>query len=262
LELDINGEFLAVVDENCKQLNVYKINIAEKLNSLNDARWFTKCGEVVTGGNSRVLFDQAHNQFLVDSMNCVTAATPAVYTKVPVSNLTCYPLYPCNSRVYNLIGYNFQYVSQSENKKSMTTFLYRGYGDLPILGAAYLKSRHPIRIITDEFNFFIAITDCDIYLSNVYYDTTNSSYQYFANTLSNVCMSPKERAAIYRDWKNIEVIVFIDQKFYFIARGKFFVYGIKPRYFTKLFEADCINNNKDMYARLFTEIEKYNARCK
>ena len=194
-------------------------------------------------------------------MNCVTANTPAVYNKVPVSNLTCFPLYPCNSRVYNLIGYNFQYVSQSKNKKSMTTFLYRGYGDLPILGAAYLKSKCPIRIVTDEYNFFIAITDCDIYLSNVYWDNNTSSYQYFADTLSNVCISPKERAKIFRDWKDIEVIVFIDQKFYFISCGKFFVYGIHPRYFTKLFEADCINNNKDPYARLFIEIEKYRNQC-
>lgn len=74
-------------------------------------------------------------------------------------------------------------------------------------------------------------------------------------------MSPKERAAIFRDWKDIEVIVFIDQKFYFISRGKFFVYGICPRYFTKLYEAECINNNKDLYARLFIEIEKYRAQC-
>jgi hypothetical protein len=40
LELDVNGEFLAVINENCKYLDVYKINVAERLNSLNDARWF------------------------------------------------------------------------------------------------------------------------------------------------------------------------------------------------------------------------------
>ena len=194
-------------------------------------------------------------------MNCVTPGVPAVYNRVPVSNLTCYPLYPCNSRTYNLVGSYFQYVSQSENKKSMTTFLYRGYGDLPITGAAYLKSKCPIKIFADDFSFFLAITDCDLYLSNVYYCANSSSYQYFADTLSNICASPKERAAIFRDWKDIEVIVFFDQKFYFISCGKFFVYGIKPRYFTKLYEADCINNNKDPHARLFAEIQKFKA-CK
>lgn len=140
---------------------------------MNDARWFYKNGEVITGGNSRVLFNEAKNEFLVDTMNCLTPGVPAVYNRVPVSNLTCYPLYPCNSRIYNLVGYNFQYVSQSDNKKSLTTFMYRGYGDLPILGAAYLKSKCPIRILADDFNFFIAITDCDIYLSNVYYNTND-----------------------------------------------------------------------------------------
>lgn len=78
--------------------------------------------------------------------------------------------------------------------------------------------------------------------------------------MSNVCISPKERASIFRDWKDIEVIVFIDNKFYFISCNKFFVYGVEPRYFTKLYEANCVNNKKDMYARLFIEIEKYRAK--
>jgi hypothetical protein len=114
-----------------------------------------------------VLFDETKNQFLVDTMNCITHGIPAIYNRVPVCELTCYPLYHNNS-IYNLVGYNFQYVSQSKNKRRLTTFLYRGYGDLPILGAANLKSKCPISIFADDFSFFLAITDCDLYLSNVF----------------------------------------------------------------------------------------------
>jgi hypothetical protein len=108
-----------------------------------------------------VLFDETKNQFLVDTLNCITTGVPTIYDRVPVCDLTCYPLYHDN-RIYSLVGYNFQYASQSENKKSLTTFLYRGYGDLPILGAANLKSKHPIKIFADDFSFFLAITDCDL----------------------------------------------------------------------------------------------------
>jgi hypothetical protein len=40
LELDVNGQFLAVVNENCEFLDVYKINVAERFNSMSSARWF------------------------------------------------------------------------------------------------------------------------------------------------------------------------------------------------------------------------------
>jgi hypothetical protein len=260
VELDINRQWIAVALENKELYETYKINIAEKINVLTQARWLYLKGERITGGNSRVLFDEVKNQFLVDTLNCLTPGVPAVYTSVPVCSLTSYPLYPGCSRTYNLIGYNFQYASLSSNKKSLTTFLYRGYGDLPILGVAYLRSKSPIRIIADDYNFFIAITDRDIYLSNVFYDEAASAFNYFADTLSNVCVSKSERAEIYRDWRDIEVIVFLDNKFYFISCNKFFVYGIKPRYFTKLYEVECINDNKDLYARLFVEIEKYRTK--
>ena len=100
------------------------------MNTLTQARWFyKKNGERITGGNSRVLFNENKNEFLIDTMNCLTPGVPAVYDRVPVCELTSYPVYPECSRTYNLVGYNFQYASQSASKKSLTTFLYRGYGD-------------------------------------------------------------------------------------------------------------------------------------
>ncbi len=142
----------------------------------------------------------------------------------------------------------------------MTTFLYQGYGDQQIVGNTFLKSKKPIRIIADDYNFFIAITDCDIYLTNVFWNSENSTYSTFANTLSSVCASPAKRREIYEDWSNIEIIVFIENKFYFISCDKFFVYGINPQYFTKIYEADCVNNNDDLWARLFVEIKKYQTK--
>lgn len=123
-----------------------------------------------------------------------------------------------------------------------------------------MTSKTPIRMIYDDYHFFIAVTDCDIYLSNVIYDYECKEYRYFADTLSNTCLTPSQKLEAYRDWSGIEVIVFLDGKFYFISCGKFFVYGITPNYFTKLFESHCVMDGKDIHATLLREIEEY--KCK
>ena len=131
LELDVYREFLVVVLESKEYLDVYKINIAERINVLTEPRWFEKKGAVITGGNYRVLFNKAENEFLVDTLNCLPGpGVPAIYKRVPVCSLTSYPLFNYNNHIHNLLGYNFQYVSESKDEKSMTTFLYRGYGNL------------------------------------------------------------------------------------------------------------------------------------
>jgi hypothetical protein len=70
------------------------------------------------------------------------------------------------TKIIDLVGWAFQYLSESSNKAS-STFLYRGYGDLDVLGAKSLVSKNAIKYIWDNYNFFIAITDCDIYVSTV-----------------------------------------------------------------------------------------------
>ncbi len=93
-----------------------------------------KRDEEITGGNSQVLFDKTSNSFLVDAEACLNTRGPTAYNRVPVCELTCLPLYKEYTEIYNLIGYNFQYVSQSSKKKALTTFLYQGYGNLSIKG--------------------------------------------------------------------------------------------------------------------------------
>lgn len=75
----------------------------------------------------------------------------------------------------------------------MTSFLYHGYGDQPVEGQINMKSRTPIKYYYDEYNYFVAISDCDIYLSNVYYDEVTSSFKVFTNTLKNTVKKEGER---------------------------------------------------------------------
>jgi predicted small secreted protein len=262
-ELDINRVWIAVYAQGPTDFTVYKINIANKLNTLLTFGYLNQSnGEKITGGNSAVLFDQTHNQFLVDTRNCRPENTTfSVYDPVPICKLTDLPLYECNN-VVNLIGSYFQYVSEDDKKKAITTFLYHGYGTEAIQGAANIKSKKPIRLIYDEYNFFIAISDCDIYLTNVYYDDDSSSFKVFAGLLSSVITKASKRAEIYEIWSRIETIVFIENKFYFLSCGKFYVYGTNPTQFTQLYENPCVYKTDNLTATLFVEINKYLQKIK
>lgn len=82
----------------------------------------------------------------------------------------------------------------------MTSFLYHGYGDMPVEGQINIKSGRPIRYIYDNYNYFVAITDCDIYLSNVYYDEVASVFRVFTNTLKNTVANDDKRKEVFCDW--------------------------------------------------------------
>ncbi len=111
IELDINREWIAVTDDDGKCLDVYKINIHEKLNILITVGWLELKGARITGGNSMVLYDQANNQFWVDVDKNKRPGVPTVYDKISICKLTNLPLYGDCSRTVELAGWNFQYVS-------------------------------------------------------------------------------------------------------------------------------------------------------
>lgn len=237
------------------------INVHDKLNTMITLGWFELKGSKITGGNSRILYDQANDQFLVDTQNQRKVYDdPTVYEKIPVHCLTKLPLHK-DSKSINLLGWNNQYLSESKTKTTATTFLYNGYKNISIFGETSLKSSAKIRYITDNYNFFIAITDCDIYLTNIYYNTTKAEYYTFTGLMSSV-VCESERAQVYEQWSCIDVIVYIEGRFFFLSKNKFYVYETCPKQFVKLYEADCVNNSGDLYSRLFVEIDKYYESCK
>lgn len=171
--------------------------------------------------------------------------------------MTSLPLYDKKcTKIIELIGWTFQYVSESDNKKCATTFLYRGYGDIEIKGAENLKSTVEIKYIFDNYNFFIAITDCDVYVSRVEWSKSSEEYKYFAGLLSSK-LSGTEKEKIFKIWKKIDIIVFIKGKFYFLADNKFYVFGSSSSPFKLVHEAVCVSTSGDLTERLFKEICKY-----
>ena len=123
----------------------------------------------------------------------------------------------------------------------MTSFLYNGYGDKPIQGQVNIKSKKPIKYFYDNYNYFVAITDCDIYLSNVYYDEATDGYKVFTNTLKNTIKRSSKRAEVYNDWNCALKIVFIVDKFYLLTNDKFVIYGTGNKYFKKIYEVECVD---------------------
>lgn len=86
-----------------------------------------------------------------------------------------------------------------------------------------MKSSVGIKYISDNYNFFIAITNCDVYVTRVEWSKSSEEYKYFAGLLSKSSVTDKDK--IFKIWKEIDIIVFIKGKFYFLADDKFYVFG-------------------------------------
>lgn len=150
-------------------MKVYKINVGQRINVFFTVMNYEFKGERITGGNGHVLYDQKNDQLMIDTHNCRKPDDPTVFSRVPICELTKLPLF-ANGGTYNLVGWYFEYVSSSKDRKSLTAFLFEGKGDQPIQGQVSLKSDKPIKIWSDDYNYFIAVTHCDVYLVNVFWD--------------------------------------------------------------------------------------------
>lgn len=96
-------------------INVYKINIHQKINVLLTVGWFyfTK-GENINGGNSRVLYDKNNDELMIDQMNCrVGFEDPTIYKRVSICKLVKLPLYPGQGSTVDFVSWYFQYLSKS-----------------------------------------------------------------------------------------------------------------------------------------------------
>ena len=96
----------------------------------------------------------------------------------------------------------------------LTTFLYQGYGDLPIINPQNLKSKCPIKIQADDYSFFAAITDRDIYLTTIDFSNATNKYDVYSNLLSQTCFNGKQRAKIVKDWRAAAKIFYIEGTFF------------------------------------------------
>jgi hypothetical protein len=135
--------------------------------------------------------------------------------------------------------------------------LYQGYGDLSIINPAHLKSSCPIIYKYDDYSFFAAITDCDIYLTTVNLNEHKDNYDVFSGLLSNTCFDAKKRAEVVRDWSQAIEIVFIEGNFYLLTKNRFIVYSDCPAQWNKVYENDCIYSSGDSIVTLFKQIKLF-----
>ena len=259
LEYNPIENWIAIIKISADAVDIYKINIDQKINVLLTVGWFKiKNGEVIDGGNSRVLYDKKNDQLLVDTRNCrIGQDDPTVYKRVPICDLVKLPLYKGQGTTVNYVSWYFQYLSKSPCGQYLTTFLYQGYGDLPIINPVSLKSTCPIIYKYDDYSFFAAITDCDIYLTTVDLNEETNTYDVFSGLLSKTCYDAKKRAEIVRDWSQAVEIVFVEGTFYLLTKNKFIVYTDCPAQWNKVYENDCIYSNGDATVTLFRQIKLY-----
>ncbi len=150
---------------------MYYVNIPKKTCIIQVVNWFNynqKCQEDILPGNSRVLVEANDDKFWIDSNNTRKNNTdPTIYYKKPISKYTCEAIYPGGSQVYNLVDSYFQYVSESSDHCKLTTFAVWGY--VPEVSDSYtMTSSCPFKYYGDGYNFFIAVSSNDVYLTNVY----------------------------------------------------------------------------------------------
>jgi hypothetical protein len=120
-----------------------------------------------------------------------------------------------------------------------------------------MKSSCPIIYRSDDYSFFAAITDDDIYLTTVYLNDKGKDYNVYSDLLSRTCYNPKKRAEVVRDWTDAIEMVFIEGKFFMITKNKFIVYSNCPKEWNKVYEVDCIYVKNDATVTLFKQIDKY-----
>lgn len=187
-------------------------------------------------GNSKVLVEANSNEFWIDSNNTrKNASDPTCFIQTPISKYTKEKIYPGGSQVYNLIDWYFQYVSESDDHCRLTTFVVWGYK--PEISCQYaLTSSSPFKYFGDGYNFFIAISNDDVYLTNVYQENHWGKYELWTGLLSDEVKDPKCRAEVFCDFDSALIIVYHENNFYILTKEKFIVYGGCRSYFKKLYE--------------------------
>jgi hypothetical protein len=66
----------------------------------------------------------------------------------------------------------------------MTAFAWKGYTKNGLIGARHLHSNSkPIRFFYDEWSFFLAVADNDMYISQIYWNNKTKEYDVWVTTL-------------------------------------------------------------------------------
>lgn len=59
----------------------------------------------------------------------------------------------------------------------MSTFVYHGYGKDQVMGEAHLESSiNPIRIFSDQATFFVAVSEDDVYITIMIWDSLTQQF--------------------------------------------------------------------------------------
>ena len=205
-----------------------------------------------------MLYDRRSDQLLIDQNTCrKDIFDPTVYKRVPICDLVPkLPLYKDQGTTVGYVSWFFQYISKSKNEKELTTFLYWGYGDKPIVNPVNLKSDCPILYRFDDYSYFAAITDNDIYLTTVELNEKNKNYEVRSDLLSKTC-TPTRRSTVLKDWTAAVKIVFIEGRFFLLTKKKFIVYSDCPTLWTKVYEEDCLFTESNDTLTLFKYIRSF-----
>jgi len=206
---------------------------------LEAVNWFDydkKCQEDIRAGNSRVLVEANNNEFWVDSNNTrKDSSDPTIYIKKSITKYTKSPIYPGGSRVFNLIDWYFQYISENDDHCKLTAFVVSGYK--PELSCELtMASKTPFRYFADGYNFFAAVGSDDVYLTTAARDH-KGKYNIWSGLLSRDCRDAKSRAQVQKDFASALLIVYHHKRLYILTADRFVIYGACDEPFQKLYEA-------------------------
>lgn len=99
-----------------------------------------------------------------------------------------------------------------------------------------MTSSWPFRYFGDGWNFFIAVSSNDVYLSHVYQRKWDK-YELWTGLLSNEIKDTKYRNEVLSDFSTALLIVFHDNYFYILTSDSFIIYS-GYSYFTRLYKVN------------------------
>lgn len=114
----------------------------------------------------------------------------------------------------------------------MTTFIFDDYYQkTKIYGESSFNSKtKPIKIFSDQQNYFLAIADHDIYVSTVTWNTTLLDYSIFSTKLTQYLSDKAKINKWLKVFNSVFVVVFVKEEFFMLNENYFYVYSQAETY--------------------------------
>lgn len=145
----------------------------------------------------------------------------------------------------------------------MSTFIYEGYGyeKCPITGEFNVKSSTPFKFFTDEWNYFVAIGDYDVYISVIKYDEHKKVRYPWSTSLKEFIPDKKLQRDYIKILSQAIAVIHHNEEIFFLTTTKFYAIGHNKKVYERTL-AKALTKYDDIEYVLAKQMKEYYDSCK